>query len=168
MENPERRGSLRVGPLQLNSRERLEVYRRLCLLNSSFSSIVQVLDELAQTRIFSAGDLSKMRGHAQEVQLEINTKLLPSLEPAELNGHANFGTDRTAMEKPQTQGQAGRAKAQASPIHILLTIVAVFNILLLIASLFVKPGPDWVYYSQDGTPAPCPPPNRGLFPRDCH
>jgi hypothetical protein len=157
-----------VPPLQLNSRERIEVYRRLCLLNSSFSSIVQVLDELAQTRILSAGDLLHMRGHAQEVQLEINAKLLPSLEPAELNGHAHFGTDRAAMGKPQTQKQAGRAKAQASVPRMLLTIVAVMYILLLIASLFVKPGPDWVFYSQDGMPAPCPPPQRGLFPRDCH
>ena len=86
-------------PLQLNSRERLEVYRRLCLLNSSFSSIVQVLDELAQTRIFSAGDLRQIRGRAQSVQLEINTKLLLPLESAEQNEHAQFGKVRIANGK---------------------------------------------------------------------
>jgi len=69
------------------------------MLNRSFDSIVQRLDELAQTRLFSARDLQEMSGLAQEVQLEINTMLLNSLESAEQNDHAQFGKVRIAMEK---------------------------------------------------------------------
>jgi len=157
-----------VPPLQLNSRERLEAYRRICLLNSSFSSIVQVLDELAQTRIVSAGALREMRGRTQSVQLEINTKLLPSLESAEQNEHAQLGRVRIRNEK-ETQRQANKSEAQAPlAARILLAIFAVLTVLLVFASLRVKRGADWVYHSQDGMPMPCPPPHRGLFPRDCH
>jgi hypothetical protein len=157
-----------VSPLQLNSGERLELYRRLSQLNSSFSSIVQVLDELAETRIVSAGDLLQMRGHAQEVQLEIYAKLLAPLESAAQNEHAQFGTGGIANGK-ESQRQVSRSKAQVPlAARILLAIFAVLTVLLTIASLRVKPGADWVYRSQDGMPAPCPPPHRGFFPRDCH
>ena len=123
-----------MGPLQLNSRERLEVYRRLCLLNSSFSSIIQVLDELAQTRAFSAGDLRQMRGHAQQVQLEINTKLLPPLESAEQNEHAQFGKVRIANGK-EIQRQVSRSKVQAPlVVRTLLAIFAVLTVLLVFAA----------------------------------
>jgi len=88
-----------VSSLKLNSRERQEVYRRLFLLNRSFNFIVQLLDELAQTPIFHARDLREMRGLTQEVQLEINTLLLNSLESVEQNDHAQFGKVRTALEK---------------------------------------------------------------------
>jgi hypothetical protein len=168
MDNPKKRGPVSVAPPQLNSRERLEVYKRLCLLNSSFSSIVQVLDELAQTRIFSIRDLRQMRGHTQQVQLEINTKLLPPLESVEQNDHAQFGKVGIADGK-ETRRQVSRSTVQAPPVvRILLAIFAVLTVLLVFASLRVKRGADWVYRSQDGMPMPCPPPHRGLFPRDCH
>lgn len=88
-----------MAPLKLNRRERMDVYRRLFLLNGSFSCIVELLEELAQTPIFNARDLREMRGLAQEVQLEINTILLDPLESAEQNDHAQFGKVRMAMEK---------------------------------------------------------------------
>jgi hypothetical protein len=157
-----------VSSLKLNSRERQDVYRRLFLLNRSFSSIVQLLDELAQTPIFPARELREMCCHAQQVQLEINTKLLPTLESAELTDRAQFGKIRIANAK-QIQRQVSRSNVQAPPLaHIVLAIFAALTVLLTFASLRVKRGADWVYYSQDGMPAPCPPPHRGLFPRDCH
>ena len=156
-----------MSALNLNSRERQDVHSRLLLLNGSFSYIVQLLDDLAQTSVLNARDLREMRGRAQQIQLEINTKLLPPLEAAELTDHAQFEKARVTNGEA-TQRQASRSNAQASPIRILLAFVAALNILLLVASLLVKPGADWVYHSQDGIPAPCPPPNRGFFPRDCH
>jgi len=145
----------------------MDVYGRLFLLNRSFACITQLLDELAQSRIYEGRELREMRGLTEEVQLEINTKLLTPLESAEQNDHTPFGRVGIRDEQ-ETLRQVARSKAQISPAPlILLSIVAALNILLLVASLFVKPGADWVYHSQDGMPAPCPPPHRGLFPRDC-
>ena len=159
---------LRVSSFKLNSRERQDVYRRLFLLNRSFGSIVQLLDELGQTPIFPARDLREMRGHAQQVQLEINSRLLPPLESAELTDHAQFGKVRIANGK-ETQRQVSRPNVQAPPlVRIILAIFAALTVLLTFAALRVKPGADWVYHSQDGMPAPCPPSHPGYFPRDCH
>jgi hypothetical protein len=91
--------SRKVSNLKLNSRDRADVYRHLFLLNGSFALIVQLLDELAQSRIFKARYVREMRGLAQEVQLEINTVLLNPLESVELNDWARFGEIRKAMEK---------------------------------------------------------------------
>jgi hypothetical protein len=88
-----------VTSLKLNSRERLDVYRRLFLLNGSFALITQLLDELAQTRIFSARNLRELRGLTQEMQLEVNTALLNPLESAEQNDWAGFGRFRKVMER---------------------------------------------------------------------
>ncbi|HEY2495796.1 MAG TPA: hypothetical protein VGK24_01900 [Candidatus Angelobacter sp.] len=99
-----------MAPLRLNSRERLDVYTGLFLLNNSFSFIVQVLDELAQTPIFSAHDLREMCGLIQEVQLEINTSLLNPLESAEQTDWARFGNLRKAMEKRLRGPESKRRK----------------------------------------------------------
>jgi hypothetical protein len=50
------------------------------LLNRSFDLIVQQLDQLGQTRLFTSRALREMRGLTQEVQLEINNGLLDSFE----------------------------------------------------------------------------------------
>src|SRR5438270_13954597 len=84
---------------RLTSSERADVYRLLFLLNRSFDLIVQRLDELSQSRLFSARDLREMRGLTQEVQLEINTGLLDSFEPVEINDWAHFGKVRIALDK---------------------------------------------------------------------
>jgi hypothetical protein len=86
------------------------VYQRLFLLNGSFALITQLLDELAQTRIFSIRDLREMRGLAQEVQLEINTALLNPLESAEQNDWAGFGRFRKTMEKRLRSPEPKRRK----------------------------------------------------------
>jgi hypothetical protein len=82
-----------------NSRERADIYRQLFMLNRSFDSIVQRLDELAQRRIFSGRDLEEMGGLTQEIQLDINILPLERLESAEQSDHALFGKFRMAMEK---------------------------------------------------------------------
>lgn len=84
---------------RLTSSERAEVYRLLFLLNRSFDLIVQRLDELNQTGLFTSRDLREMRGLTQEVQLEINTGLLDSLEPVENNDRGHFGKVLIALEK---------------------------------------------------------------------
>jgi hypothetical protein len=84
---------------RLSSSERAEVYRLLFLLNRSFDLIVQRLDELNQTGLFTSRDLREMRGVTQEVQLEINNRLLDSFEPVENNDWGHFGKVRIAMEK---------------------------------------------------------------------
>jgi hypothetical protein len=84
---------------RLTSSERVAVYRLLFLLNRSFDLIVQRLDELGQTGLFTSRDLREMRGLTQEVQLEINTGLLDSFEPVEHADWAQFGKVRMAMEK---------------------------------------------------------------------
>src|SRR6478736_8062196 len=84
---------------RLTSSERAAVYRLLFLLNRSFDLIVQRLDELGQTGLFTSRDLREMRGLTQELQLEINTGLLDSVEPVENSDWAHFGKVRMAMEK---------------------------------------------------------------------
>ena len=81
---------------KLTSSERAGVYRLLFLLNRSFNSIVQRLDELGQTGHFSSRDLREMRGLTQEVQLEINTLLLGPLDSLELDDWGTFGRVRIA------------------------------------------------------------------------
>jgi hypothetical protein len=84
---------------RLTSSQRAGVYRLFFLLNRSFDLIVQRLDELHQTGLFTSRDMREMRGLTQEVQLEINTGLLDSLEPVEINDWGHFGKVRMAMEK---------------------------------------------------------------------
>jgi hypothetical protein len=98
-----------LAALKFNSRERMDVYRQIFLLNRSFHFIVQRLEELAQANIFDSRTLKDMRGLSQEVQTEINTALLNPLESTELNDWAQFGKVRSALEKrlrgpePRTQ-----------------------------------------------------------------
>ena len=82
-----------------NSRERAEVYRRMAMLNSAFDSIVQRLDELSKAGLLNSRDLKDMLGLTQEVQLEINTTVLNTLESLESDDHAHFGKVRLALEK---------------------------------------------------------------------
>jgi hypothetical protein len=84
---------------QFTSGERQDVYRLMFLLNRSFHFIVQRLDELDKTGICTARDMKEMRGLTQEVQLEINTGVLNSLESIENDDWAQFGKVRIALER---------------------------------------------------------------------
>jgi hypothetical protein len=79
------------------SAERADVYRSMFLLNLGFHRIVTRLDQIQH--LLSTQDLKDMRGLAQEVQLEINTAVLNTLESVENNDHAQFGKVRIALEK---------------------------------------------------------------------
>jgi hypothetical protein len=86
-----------MADVNFTSEERMDIYRRLFLLNRSFHLIVMRLDELKP--LFTAQDLKDMRGMTQEIQLGINTALLDSLDSAENDDWAQFGKVRLAMEK---------------------------------------------------------------------
>jgi hypothetical protein len=88
-----------MATLNLTSGERMNVYRLIFLLNRSFHLIVQRLDELPQTRIVSPKQIKEMVGLTQEVQLEMNTLLLESLDALELEDWGVFGQVRAAQEK---------------------------------------------------------------------
>jgi hypothetical protein len=90
-------GGETLGTSNFNSQERMDVYKRLFLLNRSFHFIVQRLGELAP--LFAAQDLKDMLGLTQEVQLEINHLLLGRLESMEERDWAHFGKVRIALEK---------------------------------------------------------------------
>lgn len=85
--------------IRLTSSQRAAVYKQIFLLNHSFDLIVQRLDKLAQTSIFSVRDLREVSGLTQEVQLEINTLLLGDLNSLEHDDWGAFGKVRIAMEK---------------------------------------------------------------------
>ena len=80
-----------------NSAERAEVYRAMFLLNRGFHYIVLRLDQVQH--LLSAQDHKDMRGLTQEVQLEINTAVLNTLDSIENNDHTRFGKVRVALEK---------------------------------------------------------------------
>ncbi len=84
---------------QMTSADRVNLYRSMFLLNRSFHLIVQRLEELGKTKIINARDLRDFIGLAQEVQLEINTGVLNSLDSIEQNDWAQFGKIRIALEK---------------------------------------------------------------------
>jgi len=88
-----------MAALNLNSAKRLSVYRQMYLLNRSFHFIVRRLEEVGKTGVLNSVDLKDMLGLTQEVQLEINTAVLNTLETLESNDHAHFGKVRLAMEK---------------------------------------------------------------------
>ena len=80
-----------------NSAERAEVYRAMFLLNRGFHYIVLRLNHVQH--LLSAQDYKDMRGLTQEVQLEINTAVLNTLDSIENNDHTRFGKVRVALEK---------------------------------------------------------------------
>jgi hypothetical protein len=86
-----------MADINFTSEERMDIYRRLFLLNRSFHLIVLRLDDLKN--LLSPQDLKDMRGMTQEIQLGINTALLDSLDSAENDDWAQFGKVRIAMEK---------------------------------------------------------------------
>ncbi len=93
---------------QLTSGERQNVYRQMFLLNRSFHSIVQRLDELK--RFFSPQDLKDMKGLTQEIQTEINHLVLSKLESVEEQDWAQFGKVRTALERRLKEPHGKRRK----------------------------------------------------------
>ncbi len=51
------------------------------------------------------------------------------------------------------------------PLMALAVLLALLYVAALIAAL-TGHGENWIYYSHDGMPAPCPPPQKGNWPKD--
>ena len=88
-----------LADLNFTSAERMDIYRRMFLLNRSFHFVLQRLSELSENSIFNRKDLAELKGLTQEVQTEINTVLLSPLHTAELDDWGTFGKVRAAIEK---------------------------------------------------------------------
>lgn len=87
----------------LNSAERLRVYRLLYRINRSFHFIVLRLAEAETLNLLNQRDAHDMLGLAQEVQTEINWLLLDWVEDMEMGDLSTFGKVRLAMEKETSQ-----------------------------------------------------------------
>jgi len=80
-----------------NSAERADVYRSMFLLNRGFHRIITRLNGVQH--LLTAQDLKDIRGITQEIQLEINTAVLNSLDTIEHKDWVQFGKVRIALEK---------------------------------------------------------------------
>jgi hypothetical protein len=89
---------------------------------------------------------------------------LNPLGPVRQNDDAQSVEGRMAMEK---RSRSIRQRELNVQMHRFVLAVMLALAVLLLVSLFVKPGADWIYYGHDGLPVPCPPPKRGIWPRDC-
>lgn len=84
---------------RLTSRERAEVYRLIFLLNRSFDFIVQHLDTLQKTGLFTSKAAKLFPGFAQELQTEFNQEFLENLHQFELDDWGKYGKARQGWEK---------------------------------------------------------------------
>lgn len=88
-----------MGAPRLTSRERVEVYRMLFLLNRSFDFIVQHLGTLQKTGLFKSKAAKLFPGFAQELQAELNQEFLSDLHDLELDDWGEYGKARQRWEK---------------------------------------------------------------------
>jgi len=84
---------------RLTSRERAEVYRLIFLLNRSFNFIVQNLDTLQKTGLFTSKTAKLFPRFAQELQTEFNQEFLENLHQFELDDWGEYGKARQGWEK---------------------------------------------------------------------
>jgi hypothetical protein len=88
-----------MGAPRLTSRERVEVYRMIFLLNRSFDFIVQHLDTLHKTGLFPSKAAKLFPSFAQELQAEFNQEFLENLHQSELDDWGEYGKARDKYEK---------------------------------------------------------------------
>jgi hypothetical protein len=84
---------------RLTSREREEIYRMLFLLNRSFDFIVQHLQTLQKTGMFTSKTEKLFPSFAQELQAEFNQQFLEDLHQLELDDWGEYGKARQRYEK---------------------------------------------------------------------
>jgi len=84
---------------KLTSRERAEIYRLIFLLNRSFDFIVQRLETLQKTGLFTSKAAKLFPGFAQELQAEFNQQFLEDLHQLELDDWGEYGKARQRWEK---------------------------------------------------------------------
>jgi hypothetical protein len=81
------------------SSNKLRVYHILYRLNLSFSNIVGHCRALEEAGSFTAKSSRIFQGYVQELQSDMNRKLLETLHDEELADWARFGKVRQAQEK---------------------------------------------------------------------
>jgi hypothetical protein len=83
----------------LDVTKKLHIYHTLYRLNLSFSAIVARCRTLQETGLFKAKDMRLYQGLTQELQCEINERLLDTLHDIEFDDWTRFGEIRKAQEK---------------------------------------------------------------------
>jgi hypothetical protein len=79
--------------------KKLLIYHTLYRLNLSFSNIVTDCRTLQEAGVCTAKCTRVLQAHAQELQAQINQKLLGTMHDAELADWGRFGTVRQGWEK---------------------------------------------------------------------
>ena len=79
--------------------KKLLIYHTLYRLDLSFSNIVKHCRTLEEAGVFTAKSTKLFRGYTQELQAEINQKLLEMMHSTELDDWGRFGKIRQAEEK---------------------------------------------------------------------
>jgi hypothetical protein len=83
----------------LDVTKKLSVYHLLYRINLSFTNIVRRCGEMEAARMFRPKYLRQFQSFAQELQAEINSELLETLNARELDDWYRFGKVRDAWEK---------------------------------------------------------------------
>jgi len=83
----------------LDVTKKLHVYHLLYRLNLSFAAIVRRCRGLEETGIFPSKSLRRFQGFAQELQAEINSELIETLNNCELHDWSRYGKVRKGWEK---------------------------------------------------------------------
>jgi hypothetical protein len=92
--------------------KKLLVYHTLYLLNRSFSKIVTYCAKLQQAGILNRKDTRIYQGYTQELQCEINERLLEIMRDVESDDWARFGKIRQAEEKRVRDPDDGAPRAR--------------------------------------------------------
>jgi len=79
--------------------QKMEVYRTLHELNSSFAAIVGHCDTLQRTGLFTTKAAKLLPSFIQELQAECNQEFLETLHQLELDDWGRFGRVREKYEK---------------------------------------------------------------------
>jgi hypothetical protein len=83
----------------LDVTKKLSIYHLLYRINLSFTNIVRRCRELEEARVFRPKYLRQFQGLAQELQAEVNSELLDTLNDRELDDWNRYGKVRQAWEK---------------------------------------------------------------------
>jgi hypothetical protein len=83
---------------KFSSEEKLHAYAVLARVNHSFRNVVDNLQNLQESVAFDPAELKLFRGLTQELQAQLNHKLLSTLMQIEEKHAFEFGKMRIAME----------------------------------------------------------------------
>jgi hypothetical protein len=94
--------------------QKTEIYETLSSLNTAFAGIVQHLQTLEKTGLFSSKASKLLPSFVQELQAECNQEFLETLHQLELDDWNRYGKARQKWEKylrgPEPKEKATRRK----------------------------------------------------------